>query len=173
MYTSTAVDICYDCIKFWTWDCCPVKKEKPIRTIRVLQCSDFKPFPVEREVDLDREFISDKLMALGANPANVGFRCLVEAVMLASADRSFLYGGMTKRLYPKVASRIEVTPESVSQCIRAEISRLLKNGDTVLVKIGFGMPLPKINNSSFIAALTTYMIKQYDLQNSLKRGAVL
>lgn len=57
MDTSTAVDICYDCIKFWTDECCPrepsvrgsvKKKNKPARTIKVLQCSDFKPFPEEK-----------------------------------------------------------------------------------------------------------------------------
>lgn len=57
MDTSTAVDICPECIKFWTAECCPHeknpardagKKEKTGRTLKVLMCSDFKAFPEDK-----------------------------------------------------------------------------------------------------------------------------
>lgn len=119
---------------------------------------------------MNREFVSDKLLLLGANPANIGFECLVEAVILASADPAYLHRGVSTRLYPEVAEKLGLSPTSVERNIRAEISRIIRNDDRVLMKLGSGMPLGKVNNRYFIAALGKYMVKQYSLQASIKRG---
>lgn len=121
---------------------------------------------------MDREFIVDQLIGLGFSPINLGFDCLTEALLLVIADPGYIHG-ITTRLYPDVAENCSSTKAKVERNIRAEISRVLRNDDRLLARIGSGVPISKITNGHLISVLSRYMIKQYDLQNSLKRGATL
>jgi two-component system response regulator (stage 0 sporulation protein A) len=105
--------------------------------------------------------IHETLLHLGV-PANLlGFEALTIAIELTLRDPSYMYKGITKRLYPEVAKRIsyDATASSVERAMRHAIEAMHDHTDPEVVGEYFGNVMSaskgKLTNSQFIAQVAT------------------
>jgi len=68
------------------------------------------------------EKITGFLLRAGFSPANSGFKYLHEAIVRTVEDPA-LFRGITKVLYPNIAKKYHVKPNSIERCIRHAILR--------------------------------------------------
>lgn len=110
--------------------------------------------------------IHETLLHLGV-PANLlGYEALTIAIELTLRDPSYMYKGITKRLYPEVAKRIsyDVTASSVERAMRHAIEAMHDHTDPEVVGEYFGNVMSaskgKLTNSQFIAQVATKLRDQ-------------
>ena len=141
---------------------------------RIREIKNFKPTPnnnfIAREVSV-RKYIEisdnkspENLEALVTNvihevgvPAHIkGYQYLREAIMMVINDIDVL-NQITKRLYPKIATRFETTPSRVERAIRHAIEVAWGRGEQDMVENIFGYTVSaqkgKPTNSEFIAMI--------------------
>ena len=90
-------------------------------------------------------------------PAHIkGYQYLREAIMMVINDIDVL-NQITKRLYPKIATRFETTPSRVERAIRHAIEVARGRGEQDMVENIFGYTVSaqkgKPTNSEFIAMI--------------------
>lgn len=114
------------------------------------------------------QIIHETLLHLGV-PANLlGFEALTIAIELTLRDPSYMYKGITKRLYPEVAKRIsyDVTASSVERAMRHAIEAMHDHTDPEVVGEYFGNVMStskgKLTNSQFIAQVATKLRDRKD-----------
>ena len=107
------------------------------------------------------QIIHETLLHLGV-PANLlGYEALTIAIELTIRDPSYMYKGITKRLYPEVAKRMpyDATASSVERVMRHAIEFMHDNTVTEVVDEYFGNTMSaskgKLTNSQFIAQVAT------------------
>lgn len=85
-----------------------------------------------------------------------GYRYLVEAVRLQLSDpATYLYGGITKTLYPAIAKKFCTTHTRVERAIRHAVETAYDRGDPVVWSKYFGYSLSrKPTNKEFIATIS-------------------
>lgn len=112
------------------------------------------------------QIIHETLLHLGV-PANLlGYEALTIAIELTLRDPSYMYKGITKRLYPEVAKRIsyDVTASSVERAMRHAIDAMHDHTDLEVVGEYFGNVMSaskgKLTNSQFIAQVATKLRDQ-------------
>ncbi len=110
--------------------------------------------------------IHETLLHLGV-PANLlGYEALTIAIELTTRDPSYMYMGITKRLYPEVAKRISynATASSVERAMRHAIEAMHDHTDPEIVYEYFGNIMSaskgKLTNSQFIAQVATKLRDQ-------------
>lgn len=110
--------------------------------------------------------IHETLLHLGV-PANLlGYEALTIAIELTIRDPSYMYMGITKRLYPEVAKRISynATASSVERAMRHAIEAMHDHTDPEVVCEYFGNVMSaskgKLTNSQFIAQVATKLRDQ-------------
>lgn len=83
-----------------------------------------RPAPVRRSAE---EMVHEALVQLGV-PANLlGYRCLRCALMLGQGEPELLHS-LSRRLYPRVAQEMSMSPESVERAIRHAIVQTWNRG---------------------------------------------
>lgn len=106
------------------------------------------------------------LNELGVNPANYGYVYLTDAIRLVYDD-PFMLNGITKRLYPMVASMNSSTPFRVERAIRHSIERVFNCTDIETLLKYFGGTISKrsgkVTNSTFIACVVNNLKDREDL----------
>lgn len=110
--------------------------------------------------------IHETLLHLGV-PANLlGYEALTIAIELTLKDPSYMYKGITTRLYPEVAKRIsyDATASSVERAMRHAIEAMYDHTDPEIVCEYFGNVMSaskgKLTNSQFIAQVATKLRDQ-------------
>ena len=107
------------------------------------------------------QIIHETLLHLGV-PANLlGYEALTIAIELTIRDPSYMYKGITKRLYPEVAKRIpyDATASSVERVMRHAIEFMHDHTVPEVVDEYFGNTMSaskgKLTTSQFIAQVAT------------------
>lgn len=115
------------------------------------------------------QIIHETLLHLGV-PANLlGYEALTIAIELTLRDPSYMYKGITKRLYPEVAKRIsyDATASSVERAMRHAIEAMHDHTDPKVVFEYFGNVMSaskgKLTNSQFIAQVATKLRDRKDV----------
>ncbi len=108
---------------------------------------------MDRRLETD---VTDMILEVGV-PANIrGYQYLREAILLAIADGELLHG-ITKSLYPAIASKFGTTPGSVERAIRHAIEVAWSRGrmDTIEELFGYTVSNGKgrPTNAEFIAMI--------------------
>lgn len=101
--------------------------------------------------------IMEMFLMLGVPPHLKGYQYLREAVKMVSEDPSMIYG-ITKRLYPAVAERFDVTPTKVELAIRHTLEVLWQRNKMENLNRVFGCEVylkkSKPTNGEFIALVS-------------------
>jgi two-component system response regulator (stage 0 sporulation protein A) len=90
--------------------------------------------PVTPTVD---DMIINLLRRLGMPQHLDGYKYVINAIKLCVLDPSYIKG-VTKRLYPDIASLYSTTPSKVERCMRHAIVRVLDGGDWNDIEHVFG-----------------------------------
>ncbi|MEA4853691.1 MAG: sporulation transcription factor Spo0A [Christensenella sp.] len=105
--------------------------------------------------------ITDLFLMIGVPPHLKGYQYLKEAVKLAAEDRMIIYS-ITKRLYPEIAKRFDVSGTKVELAIRHTIEVMWERGTLKEFgkMLGFrkGEENQKPTNGEFIALITDKLI---------------
>lgn len=99
------------------------------RFIKLLQSYRTERLGTKAEVAMNKEdrvhFLESKavelLMGIGVPQHLLGFDYLAYALVTVAEDKGLLYGGITKRLYPKIADEFKTTSNRVERAIRHAI----------------------------------------------------
>ena len=117
---------------------------------------------VKDSADINQR-ITDLFLELGVPPHLKGYQYLKEAVRLAVEDRMIVYS-ITKKLYPEVAKRFDVTATKVELAIRHAIEVMWERGnmDALDKALGFRVNSSghKPTNGEFIALLADRLLSQ-------------
>ncbi len=107
--------------------------------------------------------VRDILLELGAPDHLVGHPYVVEAILLAAEDRSYI-NNITFGLYPQIAARFDTTAARVERAIRHLIEVTWIRGDIDVLSKYFGntvsMDKGKPTNGEFIARLANVVKQQ-------------
>lgn len=110
--------------------------------------------------------IRDVLTALGAEKSMLGYAYLVDAIEIAINNYEGWTIGITKYVYPFIASRHKTTAAAVERNIRSEIQAIYENENLNLlllqriiggVDVNNSRNLRRKSNSQFITALADYI----------------
>ena len=107
----------------------------------------------ERTKD-DNEILEDIMKEAGITPNYMGYWYLIEAVKVTSENikNVKLHG----YIYPKVANKFNVTPDSIERCIRNCASLTWERSPEFCKKILGEKIMKSPTNSEFIAAISQY-----------------
>ncbi len=115
------------------------------------------------------------LTELGIPSNLLGYEALTIAIELTIKDPSYMYKGITKRLYPEIAKRIpyDVTASNVERTMRHAIETMHDHTDPEIVYKYFGNVMStskgKLTNGQFIAQVATKLRDQ--MANNTKMEA--
>ncbi|MGB4186195.1 MAG: sporulation initiation factor Spo0A C-terminal domain-containing protein [Limnochordia bacterium] len=113
-----------------------------------------------------QQFAADCLSRLGIPPHYQGYHYLLDAVLLASQDQSWL-NGITKHLYPAVARQHGATAGQVERAIRYAIDAAWTKGDLDQLHTLFPYAIDpakgKPTNSAFIAKMADIIKMRFSL----------
>lgn len=97
--------------------------------------------------------ISEKLRGLGIPPQLLGYRYLLEALMLIESDPTYIVR-TTRRLYPEIAKKYNSTPYKVERAIRRAIESAYTFGPyEELMTLKYKPNKDKLSNSAFMAEI--------------------
>ena len=115
--------------------------------------------PIKTEVKEDNKVqmaISKLLHSLGVPSHIKGYQYIRESIYMMYSSKEML-GGITKEIYPEIASRFDTTASRVERAIRHAIEVSWSRGDYELMEEIFGHSVDydraKPTNSEFIATL--------------------
>lgn len=102
----------------------------------------------------DEDVLEDIMREAGITANYLGYRYLIETVKITSESpkNMKLHGDV----YPKVANKLNVIPDSVERCIRHCASLTWKRNPDFCKKILGEKMMKKPTNSEFIAAISQY-----------------
>ncbi len=103
------------------------------------------------------------LLTLGITPGRKGFQCLKLAVLLWLSEGE-KHTGMTKWIYPAVASRVGIKPAAVERSIRITIAKLWEEPMTPIRWRIFSenWAAKSPTNSQFVAMLALYLNRPWE-----------
>ncbi len=117
----------------------------------------------KKDAGTDRQ-IMEIFLSLGLPPHLKGYQYLREAVKLALADPSIIYS-ITKRLYPEIAKRFDVTPTKVELAIRHALEVAWQRNRMDNLKSVFGCDIylkdMKPTNGEFVALMADKLSTGY------------
>lgn len=96
------------------------------------------------------------LQKLGISPETVGYWYMLEAVDLIGQDMRILTT-ITKQLYPRIAHKFQVTPESIEAALRRVIKNCWASGNRTLMEqiVNHTLPQPP-TVGHFLGQLAVY-----------------
>lgn len=104
------------------------------------------------------------LKFIGISPANKGYECIYEAILLILENKEILHG-ITKELYPNIAKILNTTPSRVERSMRHSIETIFASNmseEHKKLKIfifGVAGQQDKITNSEFLAGLLSFLLE--------------
>ena len=104
------------------------------------------------------------LKKLGVRPSLKGWKYLNEAVNLVIEDETIL-DSVTYRLYPEIAKKYGVTPQSVERCVRHAIETAMGCAPISVIKPIFGHTIGRdydVTNAHFIATVAEIITDEPD-----------
>lgn len=109
---------------------------------------------VEEKTPEDEDVLEDIMKEAGITPNYRGYGYIIEAIKITSENPKEikLHGDV----YPKVANKLNVIPDSVERCIRHCASLTWKRNPDFCKKILGEKMMKKPTNSEFIAAISQY-----------------
>lgn len=139
--------------------------------IRMICSQDFSNISDLSDPMLEEE-ISNILFELGVHPHLKGYRYLKYAVSRVYHDIN-LINEVTKKLYPRIASRFDTTETRVERAIRHAIEKAFERVDSNTVNEYFGNTIDnnkkKVSNAEFIAMLADRLRIKKNIERSNKK----
>lgn len=104
--------------------------------------------------------ISALMKDLGVPASQLGYEYIRYGIELASMDKSFLRG-LTKRLYPRVATQFSTTPTRVERAMRHAVETAFARGDydkqNEVFGSSFSDKLGRPTVGEFLATIVDYL----------------
>ena len=109
-----------------------------------------------------RVFVYETLRDLGINMSIKGYKFLTDAILACSVNPEYIYGGITKYLYPYIAKLNETTESRAERAMRHAIEQVISKGNTEKAREIFGNYISEdleshLTNSEFVARITEYI----------------
>lgn len=107
-----------------------------------------------------QSMIVSTLLDVGVNPGLLGYDYLKAGIELVYNDRQYLRG-ITKKLYPEIASSFGTTSTRVERAISHSIDSVFSNTPPETLKSYFGNVVSastgKVTNTTFIATMVEHI----------------
>lgn len=110
----------------------------------------------EQNETIEKE-LESILSQLGASKKSKGYQYIIRAVLICLKDPSFLNGGVTTRLYPKIAEEFGTNPHNIDHAIQYQIQIIFQKDNLEIRKKLFQFNMRKPSNSNFIVSLAEYL----------------
>ena len=124
---------------------------------RILEIMDSREIKVTDKENELRVKVSDMLHSLGVPSHIRGYQYIRDSILMLYNEKNMLRG-VTKEIYPEIATRYQTTSSRVERAIRHAIEVSWARGDYTLMEKYFGNSLDldksKPTNSEFLVTLT-------------------
>lgn len=112
------------------------------------------------KINLDRRLV-DILLSIGISANLHGYHFLKESIKLVMSDPNYI-GGVTKYMYPQIASTFSTTPCRVERSMRHALDVAYNKGKITQLNEMFGLKIfeenEKPTNSEFVALIADRLI---------------